>query len=72
MNKQGLIEYLQSLPDDVVFLVSSDEEGNQLREASVGDPPEKAYQEDGEWFTVHPDDLEDYCDDALANVVVFW
>jgi len=69
MNKRELIERLEALPDDVVFLVSSDQEGNELREANLGGL-EKGY-DDGEWFIVHPDDLDEY-EGNLKNVAVFW
>ena len=69
MNKRELIERLEALPDDVVFLMSSDQEGNELREANFGGL-EKGYDE-GAWFIVHPDDLDEY-EGNLKNVAVFW
>lgn len=82
MTKQELIAALEKLPDDVIFLVSKDEEGNGYREMSFSGGLEKAYNEGGYegWQVIHPDDLkngefEDYHDvsqDELIDVAVFW
>lgn len=72
MTKQELIDILESLPDDVVILLSSDEEGNRIREARVGEL-EKAYTEDTrEWVSVHPDDIDGYDSEDLRDAVIFW
>lgn len=73
MTKQELLEKIQALPDDIVFLVSSDEEGNSFRTANFDDAISKAYNF-VEWQVLHPDDVAEYEEDGveLTDVVVFW
>jgi hypothetical protein len=77
MTKRELIQILdQFYDDDDIFLVSSDEEGNSYREASLG-TPEKAYFDGDEWTTLHPEDIEageyeDLAEEDILKVGVFW
>jgi hypothetical protein len=71
MTKAELIAFLEKVPDDAVFLVSSDEEGNSYRPADAA--LEKGILEGRVWDTVHPDDIGDtYLESELTDVVVFW
>lgn len=71
MTKEEFIEYIKTLPEHITFLISSDEEGNSYRKARISEI-EKAVCINGEWETVHPDDIEDYEDEELIDVIVFW
>lgn len=70
LTKQELLDIVQELPDDVVFLVSSDEEGNEIREARIS--VEQACKTDYGWDCIHDDDVDEYEEGELANVAVFW
>jgi hypothetical protein len=76
MTKVELLAILEQYEDDDIFLVSSDEEGNEYREASLGEP-EFAYGDGREWQTMHQDDIDGgfYHEEDLAKAVrvgVFW
>ena len=73
MNKQELLAVIKELPDDIVFLISSDDEGNSFRalyslEASWG------FDDGINIEPVHPDDAKDYIDSGqvLTKVATFW
>jgi hypothetical protein len=71
MTKAELIERISALPDNIVFLLSSDEEGNSYRTADLDDNVQKAIQDGYEWELIHEDDVDEY-DEDLTDVVVFW
>lgn len=73
ISKQELLDQISALPDDIAFLVASDEEGNsfhELAELSPGWSIEDGY----EWEPVHSDDYKEYIDDGriLTKVAIFW
>lgn len=73
LSKAELIETIQSYPDDVVFLLSSDHEGNSIREANVD--LGFAYYYEGTWEEIAEEDISEYEDDPVIKVVqaaVFW
>lgn len=77
MTKVELLAILEQYEDDDVFLVSSDEEGNEYREANLGEPEKAIHSGPREWQTLHPDDVESgyYDDDVVEEAVrvgVFW
>jgi len=78
MTKAELLVILEQYKDEDIFLLSSDDEGNSIEEASLG-APEKAFFDGDEWTVMHPEDIEageydDYGieDDDIKTVGVFW
>lgn len=73
MTKEQLIAKINDLPDDIVFLISKDEEGNEFRKLT-GFSPGWGYHDGYEWEVLHPDDYKEYIDsgDILTKVVVVW
>lgn len=76
MNVTRLIEILQEVEDkDRIVFVARDEEGNGYREGNVS-IDEIMCDQDGEWVSVHPDDLAngeyEGWEDDMAQAVVFW
>lgn len=62
---------LAELRDDLPIILSSDEEGNSfgfLYDVEVS----KYYEIDREIQTVHPDDVDGYDPEDLADAVVLW
>lgn len=74
MTKQELLDMVAGLPDDIVFVLSSDREGNSYREAYFDPQIAKAYEDGYEWQVLHPDDVARCEEDGvdLTDVVVFW
>ena len=76
MNKRELIELLENsdAPDDTLIVLSSDEEGNSYREASLDTTLSKAYPEGYGWEVLHPSDVEEYEEDGyeLTDCLVVW
>jgi hypothetical protein len=79
MTKRELIEALErsDAPDDTLIILSSDEEGNSYREASLDATLSKCYPEDErgyEWQVLHPDDVGEYEEDGteLTDCLVVW
>ena len=77
MTKVELLAVLEQYEDDDTFLVSSDEEGNEYREASLGDPEKAVKAGPREWEILHPDDVAagEYDEDVLEEAIrvgVFW
>lgn len=77
MTKGELIKKLQEsdAPDDTLVLLSSDEEGNYYRDASIDTTVTKAYPEGYGWEVIHPDDVKEYLDDGytdLTDVIIVW
>lgn len=75
MNVKQAIEILQGAnPEDEVF-VSSDEEGNSYRLASIS-INETMCDQDGEIISIHPQDLADGeyegWEDQMVSAVVVW
>ena len=83
MNKRELLEQINELPDDIVFLVSSDEEGNSFRLANFGgveygQPDGREWEVYGdednakEWLSEDLEDDEEPDLSTLTKVAVFW
>lgn len=75
MTRDELIEQLKALPEDITFLVASDEEGNSYRLAALGGE-ETFCNQGGELVACHPDDLAngeyEGWEDTLFQAAVFW
>lgn len=67
MNVKELREEMANLPDDMLVLLSSDQEGNSKHKLYSADI--SAYEKDGyEFETIHPDDT----DGTEAKALVLW
>lgn len=84
MNKQQFIDTIKALPDDITFLLSSDDEGTSYREARLSSSIEYAEGDGYEWSVYGSEedakeclseDLEDGEEpdlSTLTKVAVFW
>lgn len=72
MNVKQLTDFLSDYPDYYEVYISSDSEGNSIREIHL---PEEAYLSlDGyDTSVVHPDDIPEYYDPSdVQKSVVIW
>lgn len=69
------IELLQRADPNAILLVSSDEEGNSYRRASIGGN-ETFCDQDGDFVSIHPEDLAageyEGWEDKMFSAVVIW
>ena len=74
MTKQELLAKVQALPDDITFLLSSDEEGNSYRDADLDVKAQKAFDDGYEWHLIDAQEVAMYEEEGhnLTDVVVFW
>lgn len=75
MKVHEVLEILKDIDPNRDVFVSSDEEGNSYRPASLDDDVIMCDQ-DGEWVSVHPQDLADGeyegWEDDMVKGVLFW
>lgn len=75
MKVSEAIEILKEADPDAELFVSRDEEGNAHRKAHIS-YSETMCNQDGEWVSVHPDDLTngeyEGWEDNMVEAVVVW
>jgi hypothetical protein len=75
MKVSEAIALLKEADQDAELFVSSDEEGNSYRRANISFP-ETMCDQDGEFVSVHPDDLAageyEGWEDTMFPAVVVW
>lgn len=75
MKVSEAIEILKEADPEAEVFISSDEEGNSYRRANIS-LDETMCDQDGEWVSVHPDDLEagkyEGWEDQMEKAVVVW
>jgi hypothetical protein len=72
MNVKQLKEAIAELPDDMLVLVSRDEDGNGFKELIAAQVSDVAPYYGKEFDVIHPDDVPDHDPAELKKMLVLW